>query len=231
MLAPQDRAPPKPYKKVAVTLPSPISDPSFEAFRKQLAEAVQRKDRNAVGALIVPQGFFWEREGGNGADEKKSALDNFAAATGLDAKNGSGWEFLGDYAAELSASRVGDRKDMICAPATPLFKEEELLALVRDTQTNAIEWGYPLKDGIAARESVKPDSKLVEKLGMHFVRVVFDDALPDTPEPMLRIVTPSGKLAVIPADTLAPLGIDQVCYVKQSDGWKIMGFIGEGVAQ
>ena len=127
--------------------------------------------------------------------------------------------------------RAASRKDMICAPATPLFKEEELLALVRDTQTNAIEWGYPLKDGIAARESVKPDSKLVEKLGMHFVRVVFDDALPDTPEPMLRIVTPSGKLAVIPADTLAPLGIDQVCYVKQSDGWKIMGFIGEGVAQ
>src|SRR5690349_19368916 len=144
----QERVPPKPYKKVAVTLPAAIADPSFDAFRKRLADAVQRKDRNAVGGLIVSQGFFWEREGGNGADEKKSALDNFAAATGLDAKDGSGWEFLGDYAAEPSASRVGDRNDMICAPATPLFKEEELLALVRDTDTNAIEWGYPLKDGI-----------------------------------------------------------------------------------
>jgi hypothetical protein len=228
---PQERAPFKPYKKVAVTLPTAMSDPSFEAFRKQLADAVRRKDRTAVGALIVAQGFFWEREGGNGVDEKKSALENFAAATGLDAKDGSGWEFLGDYAAEPSASRVGDRNDMICSPATPLFEETDLLALVRDTETNAIEWGYPLKDGIEAREGVKPDSKLIEKLGMHFVRVVFDDALPDTPEPMLRIVTPSGKLAVIPADTLAPLGIDQVCYVKQGNGWKIMGFIGEGAPQ
>src|SRR5690348_17066990 len=130
---PAERAEPKPYKKVAVGLPAPISDPSFEAFRKQLADAVQRKDRAALGALIVPQGFFWEREGGNGADDKKSALDNFAAATGLDSKDGSGWEFVGDYAAEPSASRVGDRQDMICAPANPVFSEEEFLAVVKDT--------------------------------------------------------------------------------------------------
>lgn len=228
---PQERAAPKPYRKVAVSVPGALADPSFEAFRKQLADIVQRKDRKALGALIVTQGFFWEREGGNGVDEKKSALENFATAIGLDAKDGAGWDFLSDYAAEASASRVNDRDDMLCAPASPVFKEEDFLAVVRETETNPIEWGYPLKDGIEAREGVKPDSKVVEKLGMHFIRVVFDDAPPDAPEPMLRIVTPSGKLAVIPADTLAPLGIDQVCYVKQSDGWRIMGFIGEGETQ
>ncbi|HET7681992.1 MAG TPA: hypothetical protein VFK79_17875, partial [Xanthobacteraceae bacterium] len=39
----QQPAPPKPYKKVAVSLPAPINDASFEAFRKQLAEIAQRK--------------------------------------------------------------------------------------------------------------------------------------------------------------------------------------------
>jgi hypothetical protein len=227
----QQPAPPKPYKKVAVSLPAPINDASFEAFRKELADIAQRKDRAALAALIVPKGFFWERESGNDADEKKPGIDNFAAATGLDAPDGSGWEFLADYAAEPTASAVGDRPDMICAPVIPDFSDDEFLELVKVTETNPIEWGYPMQDGIEARESAKPDSKLVEKLGMHFVRVMFDDVPPDSAEPMLRIVTPSGQLAFIPAETLSPLGIDQLCYIKQNGAWKIMGYVGEGAPQ
>src|SRR5687768_11247640 len=97
---PQEPAPPKPYKKVAVSMPAPINDPSFEAFRKQLGDIAQRKDRKALSEHIVSEGFFWERESGNGADEKKSGIENFAAATGLEAPDESGWEFLADYAAE-----------------------------------------------------------------------------------------------------------------------------------
>jgi len=229
---PQEPAPPKPYKKVAVTLPAPVNDPSFEAFRAQLADIAQRKDRAALAALIVPRGFFWERESGNDADEKKSGIDNFAAATGLDAADGSGWEFLADYAAEPTASQVGDRQDMICAPVAPDFNEDEFIELMTATETNPIEWGYPTSDGIEARETAKPDSKLVEKLGMHLVRVRFDDVPPDpAAEPMLHIVTPSGQLAYIPAEALSPLGIDQLCYVKQDGSWKIMGYVGEGAPQ
>jgi hypothetical protein len=229
--APEDPAPPKPYKKVSVTLPTPIADPTFEAFRKQLADIAQRKDRAALGALVVPRGFFWEREGGSGADENKSGIDNFAAATGLDAKDGSGWEFLADYAAEPTAATAGDRQDRLCAPANPAFSEDEFLETVKATETNPIEWGYPLIDGIEAREGANLDSQLVEKLGMYFVRVVFDDAPPDSANPVLRIVTPSGKLAFIPAETLSPLGIDQLCYIKQDGAWKIAGYIGEGGQQ
>lgn len=228
---PQEPAPPKPYKKVAVNLPAPINDPSFEAFRKQLADIAQRKDRTALGALIVSEGFFWEREGGNGADEKKSGIDNFATASGLEAPDESGWEFLADYAAEPTASSVGDRQHMICAPAHPVFDEDDFIDVVKATKTNPIEWGYPTRDGIEARETAKPDSKLVEKLGMHLVRVVFDDVPPDSAEPRLRIVTPSGQLAFIPAEALSPLGIDQLCYIKQNGAWKIIGYVGEGAPQ
>jgi hypothetical protein len=227
----QEPAPPKPYKEVAVSMSAPINDPSFEAFRKQLADIAQRKDRTALGALIVSDGFFWERESGDGADEKKSGIDNFATATGLDAPDESGWDFLADYAAEPTASPVGDRQNMICAPAQPDFSEDEFIDVVTATETNPIEWGYPTRDGIEARETAKPDSKLVEKLGMHLVRVVFDDVAPDSHDPMLRIVTPSGKLAFIPAEALSPLGIDQLCYIKQNEAWKIVGYVGEGAPQ
>src|SRR5687767_7151371 len=102
-------------------MPAPINDPSFEAFRKQLGDIAQRKDRKALSEHIVSEGFFWERESGNGADEKKSGIENFAAATGLEAPDESGWEFLADYAAEPTASPVGDRQHMVCAPAQPDF--------------------------------------------------------------------------------------------------------------
>src|SRR5438270_11402859 len=44
-------APIKPYKPLAVTLPAPVNDPSFEAFRKQLADIATRKDRAALAKL------------------------------------------------------------------------------------------------------------------------------------------------------------------------------------
>jgi hypothetical protein len=224
-------APPKPYKQVAVSMSAPINDPSFDAFRKQLADIAERKDRKALGALIVSEGFFWEREAGDGADEKKSGIDNFAAAVGLDAPDDLGWDFLADYAAEPTAASVGDGQTMICAPAHPVFDEDEFIEVVKATETNPIEWGYPIRDRIEARETAKTDSKVVETLGMHLVRVVFDDVQPDSDGPLLRIVTPSGKLAFIPAETLSPLGIDQLCYIKQDGDWKIVGYIGEGAPQ
>jgi hypothetical protein len=52
----------------------------FEAFRKQMNEAAQRKNRRALTKLVVGQGFFWLRENGDRAD-------NLAAALGLNNKD------------------------------------------------------------------------------------------------------------------------------------------------
>ena len=45
------------------------------------------------------------------------------------------------------------------------------------------------------------------------------------------IVTPSGKVAFIPAEMLSPLGIDQLCYAKLDGAWRIIGYAGEGGPQ
>src|SRR5580704_16133384 len=53
----QRSAPPKPYKAVPVTLAAPSNDPSFEAFRKQLADIANRKDRAALTRVVVANNF------------------------------------------------------------------------------------------------------------------------------------------------------------------------------
>ena len=47
------QAPIKPYQPVAFKMPTPSTDPGFEAFRKQLADVAKRKDRNALAKLVV----------------------------------------------------------------------------------------------------------------------------------------------------------------------------------
>ena len=59
---PPPMPPVKPYRAVAVTPPGRYDDPGFVAFRKQLADVAQHKDRAALSKLIVAQGFFWMQD-------------------------------------------------------------------------------------------------------------------------------------------------------------------------
>ena len=49
-LKPPPPPPIKPYQSVAVTPPAPFNDPSFVAFRKQLADVAANKDRAALAS-------------------------------------------------------------------------------------------------------------------------------------------------------------------------------------
>ena len=90
----QQGAAAKPYKAVAISAPAAVTDPSFEAFRKQLGAAAEKKDRKALAGLVA-QNFFWMGEKGDKADKKKPGLDNLAKAIQLDGKDAQGWEMLG----------------------------------------------------------------------------------------------------------------------------------------
>lgn len=221
-------APPKPYKTVALKLPVPVSDPTFEAFRKQLGEAAQKKDRAALAKLVVAQGYFWEGENGDKADKKKSGADNLAAALGLAKKESDGWDILMGYAADPTGMPFTEKQGVICAPADPAFEEKDLEEVAKATQTDPGDWGFPLADGVEVRGSPQPKAPVTEKLGLHFVRVMPDQAPPTAQNqaPMLKIVTPSGKIGYVSGEAIAPLGNDQLCYIKEGADWKIAGFIG-----
>jgi hypothetical protein len=228
----QQVAPAKPYKPVAVALPRPMNEPGFDAFRKQLLETAQKKDRAALTKLVVARGFFWDAEDGDKADTKKSGGDNLASALGLGGKNAPGWDMLTTYASDPTAAPIPDRQGIVCAPADPAFDDKELEELAKATDTDPGEWGYPVAPGIDVRAGAQPNSPVTEKLGMYFVRVM-PDIGPGGPDaqnqmPMLRILLPSGKTGYVAGNAISPLGNDQLCYVKEADGWKITGFIGPG---
>ena len=49
--------PPGPYKPVPIILPVAVADPTFDAFRKQLADIAQKKDRAALARLVAANFF------------------------------------------------------------------------------------------------------------------------------------------------------------------------------
>jgi len=227
----QPPPPPKagPYRPVTVTPPQPINDPAFEAFRKQMGEAAQRKDRGALAKLVVGQGFFWLREQGDRADKRKSGADNLAAALGLNNKDGAGWDMLASYADDPTGAPSPEQKGAICAPADPSFDGKAFNDLLQSTQTDLGDWGYPVSGNVEVHAAPQANAPVTEKLGAVFVRIMPENG-PSAPT-FLRVVTPAGKIGFVSADSVAPIGNDQICYVKDAGGWKIGGFIGGGDSQ
>jgi hypothetical protein len=220
-------SPPKAYKIVPIRLPTPISDPTFDAFRKQLGEVAAHKDRAALGKLVMGN-FFWIQNGENVAEKGKAGLDVLAEAIGLDGQDADGWDSLAAAAAEPTASPHAQRKGVVCAPVMPSFDVQAFEALTEATETEPGEWGYPVRDGVEVRSAARADAPVLEKLGLHMVRVYPDDspAAAVLGSGSVRIVLPSGKLGFVPTDALNPIDSDQICYVKDSGAWKIAGVIG-----
>jgi hypothetical protein len=207
--------------------PAPLNDPGFVALRKQIAEAAEKKDRAALAKLVVAQNFFWVQDK-DLADPHKSGIDNLAKAVGLDAKDGSGWDTLAGYANEPTASESPQQKGVFCAPADPAIDPQKLEALGKATGTDPAEWGYANKDGVELHQTAKPDSSVVEKLGLYLVRVLPDTGQgPNPNDPLfLHIAAPDGKTGYADAQLVSPLGSDQMCYAKDASGWKIAGYFG-----
>lgn len=227
---PPPSAPIKPYKAVSITPPGPYGDQSFVAFRKQLADIVQRKDRAALAKIVVAQGFFWMQDK-DLADKRKPGIDNLAKAIELDAKDGSGWDILAAYADEPTAEPLPDHKGVICAPAEPNIDPKAFEALLQATDTQPPEWAYPVKDGVEVRSAGQPNAPVIDKLGLYLVRVLSDSAPPEDGQPaFLHVAMPSGKAGFILAEAVSGFGGDQICYGKDAGGWKIAGYFG-GVSE
>jgi hypothetical protein len=218
-----------PYKTVSVTPPHAINDATFETFRKQMNEAAQRKDRGALAKLVVGQGFFWLRENGDRADKSKSGVDNLSAALGLNNKDGAGWDMLASFADDPTGSPLPERNGALCAPADPTFDGKAFNDLMQATQTDVGDWAYPVTHDVEVRALPQPNAPVIEKPGMVLLRAMPEDGA-NIPT-FLRIVTPAGKIGYVLVDSVAPIGNDQLCYVKDSGGWKIGGYIGGGDTQ
>jgi hypothetical protein len=226
-------APPKPYKPVAVTLPSAYNDPSFEAFRKQIGEIASHKDRAAL-AKVVANNFFWMGERGDKANKRKSGIDNLAAAINLDSKEGIGWEILTAAANEETLEQVPDKRGVLCGPAGPSFDQKAAMQNAKATGTDVGDWGFPIKGSADILTAGKADSPVLEKVGSILIRVMPEEPPAGAqggppPQPgtsYVRVVTPAGKVGYILDENLGSLDLDQLCYSKDASGWKIVGYAG-----
>jgi hypothetical protein len=215
-----------PYKPVPITLPAALNDPSYDAFRKQLAEIAQKKDRAALARLVAAN-FFWVPEDTDIADKAKTAIENAAKALNLDGKDAPGWDALAAYALETTVMADPQRPGVFCAPAEPAFDDKAADELATTTQTDAADWAFPLRDGIDVRSAPRQDAAVVDKLGLYLVRVLADDSPANAVlATFLKVLTPSGKVGYAPVDVLLPIGGEQLCYLKDADTWKIAGFLG-----
>jgi hypothetical protein len=217
---------PGPYKIVAIKPPAVVSDPSFEAFRKQLAGIAQKKDRAALARLVAAS-FFWVPEDSDVADKTKPAIDNLAKAIRLDGKDGLGWEVLTEYAGETTAMPDPQRQGVICAPGEPTFDDKAADELANATQTDASDWVYPVHDGVEVRSGPQPDAAVIDKLGLHLVRALEDESPANAVmATALKVMTPSGKMGYVPVEAMRAVVGPQMCYLKDAGGWKIAGFVG-----
>ncbi|MFA6266271.1 MAG: hypothetical protein WC670_11235 [Pseudolabrys sp.] len=222
-------APVKPYKSVMVSPPVETKDADLAALRSKIIETAKARDRAALGRLVVTKNFFWEREGGSTAARDRPGLDILSSALGLSNKDAVGWDMLGAYADDTTASPSETRKGALCAPADPRFDGKAFDALLKDTQTDMSEWGYPLSPGIEVHATPQAIAPVVDRLGLTFVRVLAETG---TANPAyLHVLTPSGKGGYVTIDSIAPLGNDQLCFVKEGGAWKIGGYIGAGEPQ
>ena len=172
------------------------------SFRKQVADIAAKKDRAAL-ARVVAQSFFWIAEDKDVADKKKPGIDNLSKAIGLDGRDPPGWDLLAGYAQETSADPDPQRKGVLCGPGEPTFDDKAAEELAKATQTDPSEWGYPSGNGVEVRSGPEPTAPVIEKLGLHLVRVYPDDSPTGAVHTeVMRIVTPSGKLGFVPVDAL-----------------------------
>jgi hypothetical protein len=214
----------KPYKPVEVTLPAASADKSLEAFRKQLAAIVQRKDRAALARLIAAKEFFWEGDFGGMFDAKKSGFDNLNAALRLGDADGRGWSMLSVLAAEPTLGPTNEHPNARCAPAQPDYEDADLAALTEATNTDVVDWRYPRANGLQVRNAAAADGIVIETLGSYLVRVL---GAADR-NGWMRVATPGGKTGfVAPGSLLSPLA-DRLCFGKDASGWRIIGYVGAG---
>src|SRR5262249_60178359 len=128
--------PPGPSKPVAVKVAPRVNDPSLDAFRKELVAVAQRKDREALARMVVAKGFFWERDDGQGADPKKSSIDNLTGAFNLEDNNSPGWDGFAQAASDPHAAADPQKKGVACAPVVPEVDGRAFETLSQQTKTD-----------------------------------------------------------------------------------------------
>ena len=227
------QSPLRAYEPLSFTRPAIVGDGSYAAFRGSLAAVAKNRIYAELAALVIDQGFFWERDFGHQFDPHKPAADNLAVAVALESGNGIGWETLAAFAAEPSVEPLPSRPGVICAPARPSFDSVAFSGMLERTYTTGMDWAVPRLDETPVRAEAKAEAPQVGTLGVHFVRLLGFEGPDSEPAPgrklWAHVELPDGKDGYVSPGSLMSLTAERLCFVKDLLGaWRITGYIAGG---
>jgi hypothetical protein len=222
----------KPYVTVVVK-PRPASgDANLDAFRAKLAAVAKQRVYAELAELVIPHGFFWDRDFDAEFVSHLPPVDNLATALRLEHHDGAGWNALASFADEPTAAPLVGRPGIVCAPGEPTFDNLAFDRLLDATVTEVRDWAYPRAENTPVHASPEADAPVVDHLERALVRVL--DRSPGlgraggTDGRWTRVATPGGKVGFVAPGALRSLSPERLCYGKDVFGrWHIAGYVGK----
>ncbi len=228
------------YPEVKVTVNKPYTpDAAFEKMRNAFADAVDRKDIDALAALVAPT-FLWTL-GGQPADEMdfgRDAIHNFKVvfgfrAPGKDAdggvEGGPFWDSLAALAADSTYYAATDAGNLVCGPIAADVSDDNAFDQANKkitTGDDQADWIFTLKNTDVAKapgDTGAPIAKVgTIALPLLSVYPAAKEGQPELQPTYVEVLLPSGKSGWIAAAAIRQLTTDRLCYAKTPSGdWKI----------
>lgn len=227
------------YPEVAVKIDAAYKpDAAFEKMRAAFADAVTKKDVQALSLLVAPT-FMWTI-GGQPADEMdlgRDAVHNFKVvfgfrALGKDADGGVDdgpyWDALAAFAGDPTYYAATDSGNLICGPIAADVADDDLFEQARkkiETGDEGADWYFTLANTDVTKSP--SDTAVIAKINSAALPMLsfYPTAQQGQPAPQpthIEVLLPSGKSGWIAADALRPLFTTRLCYAKTPSGdWKI----------
>lgn len=224
-----------PYPAVKVELAEAYKpDAAFEKMRKAFADAVAKKDSNALFALVGPT-FVWMVQGqlNDQFDPGRDALHNFKVVFGfrefgkdVDGVSGSEplWDVLAAFASDQS--HYSGTAGLVCGPTTATIADETALerAQARIGADESLDWYFVVAPVTVM--SAPAEGKPVGRADQIALPILGVHPPGESQDPThLEVLLPAGRRGWIPISAARPFSADRLCYAATGKGeWKIAFF-------
>src|SRR5262249_36054570 len=144
-----------PYPEVKVDVVDSFDDPEFAAMRKAFKDAVEKKDVDALAALVGPT-FVWMKgsELADDFDLGRDAVHNFKVVFGFrlpdkdtdgGVDDGPYWDTLATFAKDPTSYRKVD--NLVCTPTMANIVDDDTFQLADSklaTENDPVDWYFTI---------------------------------------------------------------------------------------
>jgi len=213
-------------------------DAAFATMRSAMAQAVAKKDSNALFALIAPT-FVWTLQSqlAGELDLGRDPLHNFKVVFGFRApgtdvdggvENGPFWNTLGALAEDGTYYQSGESGNLVCSPAAAEVTDDAIFEQARkkiESDEEEAEWYFTLAEtGVAkSPNDTGPPIANVGPVALPVLSIypTTQGSAPSTPT-HFEVLLPSGRSGWVLVSAVRPLITDRLCYAKSPKGdWRI----------